>query len=86
MSICGFECLKQFVCSFLYDDFYTLDCYKIFLRIFSVLCLGIFLIKFLSEAYTKNMFAFSFGLYFMFGTYVCHCILSYFCGKEENNS
>ena len=28
MSVCCFECFKQFVCNFLYDDSYTLECWK----------------------------------------------------------
>ena len=82
MSVCCFECFKQLICSFLYDDFFTLDCWRMFIRICSLV-----LIKILSNAKTNNRLAFTFSLSFVFGVYVVHCVLSYFYGKkEENNS
>ena len=54
-----------------------------FIRIYSVVYLGIFLIKFLSDAKTNNILAFAFSLSFVFGFYVGHCILSYFLWKKK---
>ena len=52
-----------------------------FIKICSVVCVGIFLMKILKDAETKHMLAFAFGLSFVFG-YVCNCILSYFLWKN----
>ena len=54
-----------------------------FIKIWSVVYLGIFLVKILKYAKIKNMLAFAFGLSVVFGTYVGHCILSYFLWKEK---
>ena len=63
-AFCGFcfNCLRQFACNFLYEDFHTF--------------FGILLIKILSDAETENMLAFAFGLSFMFDTILV--ILFYF--------
>ena len=54
-----------------------------FIRICSVVCLGIFSIKILSNAKANNMLAFAFSLRLVFGVFVGHCILSYFLWKKK---
>ena len=54
-----------------------------FIKAWIVICLDIFLIKILSDVEIKNMFAFALGLSFMFGSYVGHCILSFFIPRKE---
>ena len=78
MSVSCFECFKQFICNFLHDDCYTLIVREMFIRISAVVCLGIFLIKTLSDTKTNDMLAFAFSLSFVFGFDVSHCILTYF--------
>ena len=56
---------------------------RCFIRICLVVCLDIFSIKILSDAEASNMFAFSFHLSFVSGTYGGHCILSYFSWKKR---
>ena len=46
---------------------------KMFVRLCSVVCL----------VCQKNMLAFALPLSFMFGVYVGHCILSFYCGKKS---
>ena len=48
MCVCCFECFKQFVCNFLYDDFCTLDFQRnVDKTFYSAVSSGIFLIKIL---------------------------------------
>ena len=54
-----------------------------FIKIWIVVYFGIFLIKILSNSETKNILAFAFGLSFVFGTYVGHCILSFFLQEKK---
>ena len=52
-------------------------------KVWIVICLGISLIKILSDVETKNMFAFALGLSFMFCTYVGHCILHFVLQEKK---
>ena len=56
-----------------------------FIRVCSVVCFGIFLIKVLSDVETKNMLAFAFCLSFMFGVFVGHCIFYFLLWKKKQN-
>ena len=54
-----------------------------FIKVWIVICVGIFLIKILLDIKTENMLDFALGLSFMFGTYVAHCFCLIFCGKKR---
>ena len=56
---------------------------EMFIKVCSVVYLGIFLIKILSDAETKNMYVFAFVFIFVFGTYVGHCILSFLLQEKK---
>ena len=52
-------------------------------KVCSVVCLGTLLIKILSDTKRKNMLAFTFGLSFVFGSYVAHRILSFLLQEKK---
>lgn len=76
MCIWCFEYFQQFVC-----DLY----FRLLENVYKNLLSGLFryfLDKNLVRCRKKNMFAFGFGLNFVFDTYISHCILPCFLGEK----
>ena len=82
MSACCFECLSN-LSAISYTKIFILKIFREMFKVCSVVCLGTLLIKILSDTKRKNMLAFTFGLSFVFGSYVAHRILSFLLQEKK---